>query len=171
MPGIAWVSSPGTIDPPRIGRCDRAWRAPHAVASLDPVRGPLLEVEGMHWWLDAPNPDYPFRRWIAENFDAGDDEAIVLLVDRRVPAALLVPFVAAAREVGVSSVKVDAAAIATFPTIGGRMITWNICTLGELAVDPFLARELSGRTWGDVVVDGALVGPEPEREVPSWGRY
>ncbi|WAS96445.1 hypothetical protein [Nannocystis punicea] len=168
--GLGWVSSPPTIDPPRIDVCDGAWEVPRAVLSVDPSRGPLLEVEGMHWWLDAPNLEYPFRRWLRQEFDGQYHDSIALLVDRRVPAALVVPLVEAAREVGVPYIKVEAAAVATFSTTDGSATTWSICTLGELAVEAFLAGEPSGKTWGDVIADG-MVAPVPERVFPVWRRY
>jgi hypothetical protein len=163
--GIEWIASPATLDPPKTGVCDWPPEDPRAVVTVDPSRGPLLAVEGMHWWLDAPNPDYPFGRWIRQHYDREYHHAFALLADRRVPAAQLVPFIAAAREAGVPRITVEAAALATLPTTDGRAITWNICTLGELDVDALVARELPpGVTWGDVATDRELVGPARPRE-------
>lgn len=167
-PGVAWVSAPATIDPPRVDGCpQRRSTGELAVASLDPGRGPLLEVEGMHWWLDAPNPDYPYSRWLRENSPHWE-ETVALLADRRVPFAQVEPFLAAAVAVGAEHLVIEGAAIAASLRHDGVVTTWNICPFGELDLEVFAAAEFAAEaTWADVLATPGLVRPWTPPP-PSW---
>lgn len=155
------LSAPWTFDPPRADGC--AWDhrdvqeaairldAGELVLELAGVRAPLVGRATVAA-LDGADE----RGWWG-----GDELRSVdlgLLVDRRVPAAALLPFLAQIPATDVERVVVHGAFIQERPWARGRVQLWTICGIGVLDLGAFVeAARTSDATWGDLVQDPALV--------------
>ncbi len=151
------LSAPWTFDPPRIPACVVTGVEQHAAAvrldaagdivlDLDGARRPLLgdpEIVPSHTWLERDDHGDPFSR------------DVHLLVDRRVPAPALVPFLGKLSGEA-DRVLVVGAVIQTLPTADGPLETWMLCTFAELDRDAVTTRIPAGTTWDDIVDDPAL---------------
>lgn len=151
-----WLPAPWTFDPPRTDACvwpdhelhSAAIRREHdtLVLDLDGLRRPLLGPA-----TTAALRDHDPDEWSLSHPDKPRD--LLLLVDRRVPAAALVPFITTLPE-QIDRVLLAGAFTQTVLTADGPVETWTFCRFANLRRHTFTAADLpADLTWGELIDD------------------
>jgi hypothetical protein len=162
-----WLPAPWSFDPPRTDACVWPDHELHSAAIQLEHDALVLDLDGVRRPLLGPATTAALRdqEWPRVHSDKPRD--LLLLVDRRVSAAALVPFITAL-PAEVDRVLLAGAFTQNVLSADGLVETWTFCRFANLRRHTFTAADLpAGLTWGELVDDPEQRWLQRHRPAPA----